>query len=65
MPDDDPHEVTVIGAGIVGTVCANYLLHERHKVTLIDRNSRAKRLRSAIPVGSARPLSSRLQCRAC
>jgi glycine/D-amino acid oxidase-like deaminating enzyme len=28
--------VTVIGAGIVGTVCANYLLREGHRVTLID-----------------------------
>jgi D-amino-acid dehydrogenase len=32
-----PRDITVIGAGIVGTVCANYLLREGHKVTLIDR----------------------------
>ncbi|HYB11190.1 MAG TPA: FAD-dependent oxidoreductase [Alphaproteobacteria bacterium] len=30
-------KVTVIGAGIVGTVAANYLLREGHEVTLIDR----------------------------
>jgi D-amino-acid dehydrogenase len=29
--------VTIIGAGIVGTVCASYLLREGHAVTLIDR----------------------------
>src|SRR5882757_6394441 len=29
-------DITVIGAGIVGTVCANYLLREGHRVTLID-----------------------------
>jgi len=29
-------DVTVIGAGIVGTVCASYLLREGHNVTLID-----------------------------
>jgi D-amino-acid dehydrogenase len=28
--------ITVIGAGIVGTVCANYLLREGHDVTLVD-----------------------------
>lgn len=28
--------VTVIGAGVVGTVCANYLLREGHRVTLVD-----------------------------
>lgn len=32
-----PRKVTVIGAGVVGTVCANYLLREGHDVTLIDR----------------------------
>jgi len=32
-----PKKVTVIGAGIVGTVCANYLLRDGHDVTLIDR----------------------------
>ena len=31
-------DVTVIGAGIVGTVCANYLLREGHSVTIIDPN---------------------------
>src|ERR1700730_4599743 len=31
-----PKDVTVIGAGIVGTVCASYLLREGHRVTLID-----------------------------
>src|SRR6187551_463716 len=31
------HHVTVIGAGIVGTVCASYLLREGHAVTMIDR----------------------------
>lgn len=30
--------VTVIGAGVVGTATANYLLREGHKVTLIERN---------------------------
>ncbi len=30
--------VTVIGGGIIGTVCANYLQREGHTVTLIDRN---------------------------
>lgn len=39
MADGDSRDVTVIGAGIVGTVCANYLLREGHKVTLIDRHS--------------------------
>jgi D-amino-acid dehydrogenase len=29
--------VTVIGAGIIGTVCASFLLREGHAVTLIDR----------------------------
>jgi D-amino-acid dehydrogenase len=28
----------IIGAGIVGTVCANYLLREGHSVTIIDPN---------------------------
>ena len=37
MPDVGSRCVTVVGAGIVGTVCANYLLREGHRVTLIDR----------------------------
>ena len=37
MSDSVTRHVTVIGAGIVGTVCANYLLHDGHQVTLIDR----------------------------
>ena len=37
MKDAATRHVTVIGAGIVGTVCANYLLRDGHQVTLIDR----------------------------
>jgi D-amino-acid dehydrogenase len=37
MSETSRREITVIGAGIVGTVCANYLLREGHEVTLIDR----------------------------
>ena len=37
MNDVAKRSVTVIGAGIVGTVCANYLLRDGHAVTLIDR----------------------------
>jgi glycine/D-amino acid oxidase-like deaminating enzyme len=37
MNDVTKRKVTVIGAGIVGTVCANYLLRDGHQVTLIDR----------------------------
>jgi D-amino-acid dehydrogenase len=37
MPCETPRQVTIIGAGVVGTVCANYLLREGHNVTLIDR----------------------------
>ncbi len=37
MSDAAKRNITVVGAGIVGTVCANYLLRDGHKVTLIDR----------------------------
>lgn len=37
MTEATKRNVTVIGAGIVGTVCANYLLRDGHEVTLIDR----------------------------
>src|SRR5215472_3262714 len=37
MADATRPNVTVIGAGIVGTVSANYLLRDGHDVTLIDR----------------------------
>ena len=36
-PPISPSRVTVIGAGIVGTVAASYLLRDGHKVTVIDR----------------------------
>ncbi|MGW9331119.1 NAD(P)/FAD-dependent oxidoreductase [Bosea sp. NPDC055594] len=36
-PSTSGRDVTIIGAGIVGTVCASYLLREGHRVTLIDR----------------------------
>jgi D-amino-acid dehydrogenase len=39
MPQNDRRSVAVIGAGIVGTVCANYLLRDGHQVTLIDREA--------------------------
>ena len=38
MSDSEPRSVTVIGAGIVGTVCANYLQRDGFHVTLVDRN---------------------------
>src|SRR6476660_1533273 len=31
------HEITIVGAGIVGVATAIYLQREGHKVTLIDR----------------------------
>ena len=37
MNDASTRHVTVIGAGVVGTACANYLLRDGHQVTLIDR----------------------------
>src|ERR1700687_4959331 len=37
MSEISRRNITVIGAGIVGTVCANYLLRDGHEVTLIDR----------------------------
>jgi D-amino-acid dehydrogenase len=37
--DPGRHHVAVIGAGIIGTVCASYLLREGHAVTLIDREA--------------------------
>jgi D-amino-acid dehydrogenase len=37
MTETGRRHITVIGAGIVGTVCANYLLRDGHRVTLIDR----------------------------
>jgi glycine/D-amino acid oxidase-like deaminating enzyme len=37
MTESGRRNITVIGAGIVGTVCANYLLRDGHEVTLIDR----------------------------
>lgn len=39
MSDGTRRNVAVIGAGIVGTVCANYLLRDGHRVTLIDRQA--------------------------
>src|SRR4051794_38124639 len=36
-PGMKQRHVTVVGAGIVGTVCASYLLREGHAVTMIDR----------------------------
>jgi glycine/D-amino acid oxidase-like deaminating enzyme len=38
MNEVKPPSVTVIGGGIVGTVCANYLRRDGFAVTLIDRN---------------------------
>jgi len=37
MAETQPRRVAVIGAGIVGTVTASYLLRDGHQVTLIDR----------------------------
>ena len=34
--DTSARHVAIVGAGIVGTVCANFLLREGHRVTLID-----------------------------
>lgn len=39
MTDGSHRSVAVVGAGIVGTVCANYLLRDGHRVTLIDRHA--------------------------
>jgi D-amino-acid dehydrogenase len=36
MTRTEKQDVTIIGAGIVGTVCASYLLREGHSVTMID-----------------------------
>jgi D-amino-acid dehydrogenase len=37
MTETAKRNITVIGAGIVGTVCASYLLRDGHDVALIDR----------------------------
>ncbi|MHB1216675.1 MAG: NAD(P)/FAD-dependent oxidoreductase [Alphaproteobacteria bacterium] len=42
MANTGSRNVTVIGAGIVGTATANYLLREGHKVTLIERDEPGK-----------------------
>jgi D-amino-acid dehydrogenase len=39
MMQSGKRDITIVGAGIVGTVCANYLLREGYSVTMIDRNS--------------------------
>lgn len=42
MANTGPRNITVIGAGVVGTATANYLLREGHKVTLIERDEPGK-----------------------
>ena len=40
LKNENPKNITVIGAGINGLVAANYLVRAGHRVTLLERSDR-------------------------
>ena len=38
---EEKYDVVVVGAGIAGLICANYLVSSGHKVILVEHNHQA------------------------